>query len=98
MKNISKLLAALAFTAGAMENPAADGSFVDFASAGTKCTLSAGRFVREEDERGQAAYVNDLLKAMFVAATRTKGDLYLTYARRNAKGFPQLPSRFLKGL
>ena len=25
-------------------------------------------------------------------------DLYLTYARRNAKGFSQIPSRFLKGL
>ena len=29
-------------------------------------------FVREKDERGQAVYVNDLLKAMFVAATRTE--------------------------
>lgn len=43
-------------------------------------------------------YVNDLLKAMFVAATRTKGDLHLTYAMRNPWGYEVNPSRFLKGL
>ena len=65
MKNISKLLAALVFTAGAMENPAADGSFVDFASAGTKCTLSAGRFVREEDAARQMTVGPDGLTVLF---------------------------------
>ena len=55
-------------------------------------------FARDMDDQGQKAYLNDLLKAMFVAATRTKGDLYLTYAKRNLRGFVQQPSRFLGSL
>ena len=55
-------------------------------------------FAREMDQHGKAVYENDLRKAMFVAATRTKGDLYLTYSTRNARGFSQNPSRFLDSL
>ena len=55
-------------------------------------------FAKDKDEHGKAVYVNDLRKAMFVAATRTKGDLYLTYAMRNVRGFSQSPSRFLPSL
>lgn len=52
-------------------------------------------FVQDKSPEEQAAYLNDLLKAMFVAATRTKGDLYLTYAKKNSRGFAQIPSRFI---
>ena len=52
-------------------------------------------FARDKDEHGKAIYLNELLKAMFVAATRTKGDLYLTYSRKNPWGYAQLPSRFI---
>lgn len=55
-------------------------------------------FARELNDAGKAKYANDLLKSMFVAATRTKGDLYLTYSSKNAYGYSQAPSRFLKGI
>ena len=55
-------------------------------------------FAREKNDAGKAAYVNDLLKSMFVAATRTKGDLFLTYSSKNAYGYNQAPSRFLYGI
>ena len=55
-------------------------------------------FAREKDDHGKAVYLNDLLKSMFVAATRTKGDLYLTYAQKNQWGYAQMPSRFLRSL
>ena len=54
-------------------------------------------FARDMDEEGKAAFLNDLLKSMFVAATRTSGNLYLTYSRQNAWGYSQMPSRFLRG-
>ena len=54
-------------------------------------------FARDLDEEGKAAFLNDLLKSMFVAATRTSGNLYLTYSRQNAWGYSQMPSRFLRG-
>ena len=52
-------------------------------------------FARQKDEHGKAVYLNDLLKAMFVAATRTKGNLYLSYAAKNPWGFAQTPPRKL---
>ena len=52
-------------------------------------------FVQDKSTEEQAAYLNDLLKAMFVAATRTKGDLYLTYSIRDKYDRQQTPSRFL---
>ena len=55
-------------------------------------------FAREKDEQGKAAFLNDLRKSMFVAATRTKGDLYLTYSQKNPWGYAQMPSRFLNTL
>ena len=55
-------------------------------------------FAKDLDEHGKAVFLNDLLKAMFVAATRTKGDLYLTYSNKNLWGYTQMPSRFLKTL
>lgn len=55
-------------------------------------------FARNMDERGKTAFLNDLLKSMFVAATRTKGDLYLTYAERNKFGYSQMPSRFIRSI
>ena len=55
-------------------------------------------FARNKDEHGKAYYLNDLLKSMFVAATRTKGDLYLTFAQKNPWGYTQMPSRFLNSL
>lgn len=55
-------------------------------------------FARDKDDHGKAVYLNDLLKSMFVAATRTKGDLYLTYAQKNQWGYAQMPSRFLNTL
>lgn len=56
--------------------------------------LSEGNFPSmwfAKNERG----VNGYLKSMFVAATRTKGDLYLTYAQKNPWGHSKVPSRFL---
>ena len=55
-------------------------------------------FARELNDAGKEKYVNDLLKSMFVAATRTKGDLYLTYSTHNAFGYAMAPSRFLRSL
>ena len=55
-------------------------------------------FARDMNEQETALFLNDLLKSMFVAATRTKGDLYLTYAQKNQWGFAQMPSRFLNTL
>ena len=55
-------------------------------------------FAKDLDEHGKDVFLNDLLKSMFVAATRTKGDLYLTYANKNAWGYAQMPSRFLRSL
>ena len=52
-------------------------------------------FVQDKSTEEQAAYLNDLLKAMFVAATRTKGDLYLTFSIRDKYDRLQTPSRFL---
>ena len=52
-------------------------------------------FARELNDAGKERYVNDLLKSMFVAATRTKGDLYLTYSTHNAFGYAMAPSRFI---
>jgi DNA helicase-2/ATP-dependent DNA helicase PcrA len=65
--------------------------------------LSEGNFpnmywARDLNKEGQDKYVNDLLKSMFVAATRTQGDLYLTYSAHNAYGYAQAPSRFLRSL
>lgn len=54
-------------------------------------------FVQDKSEEEKAAYLNDLLKSMFVAATRTSGDLYLTYSRKDIKGYSKMASRFLKG-
>ena len=55
-------------------------------------------FAEGLDEHGKDVYLNDLLKSMFVAATRTKGDLYLTYSNKNPWGYAQMPSRFLLSL
>ena len=55
-------------------------------------------FAQNKDEHGKAVFLNDLLKAMFVAATRTKGDLYLTYSMKNPWGYAQVPSRFISSL
>lgn len=55
-------------------------------------------FAQNKDEHGKAFFLNDLLKSMFVAATRTKGDLYLTFAQKNPWGYTQMPSRFLNSL
>lgn len=55
-------------------------------------------FAKDMSEPDKDRYLNDLLKSMFVAATRTKGDLYLTYAQKNQWGYSQMPSRFLRAL
>ena len=55
-------------------------------------------FAKDYSNEKQEAYVNDLLKSMFVAATRTKGDLYLTYSKKNNWGYDQRASRFLLSL
>ena len=55
-------------------------------------------FDRNKSEAEKAKSMNDSWKSMFVAATRTMGDLYLTYASRNIHGFDMAPSRFLRGL
>ena len=55
-------------------------------------------FARDLNEAGKEKFLNDLLKAMFVAATRTMGDLYLTYSTHNVRGYSEAPSRFLRGI
>lgn len=53
-------------------------------------------FVRDKDDDEKDAFLNDLLKSMYVGATRTKGNLYLTYSQLNAWGYTQMPSRFIR--
>lgn len=55
-------------------------------------------FARNMSDQEKDKYVNDVLKSMFVAATRTKGDLFLTYAQTNAWGSSQMSSRFIRSL
>ncbi len=55
-------------------------------------------FDRDKSDEEKAKSLNNSLKAMFVAATRTKGDLYLTYSQKNQWNFDQIPSRFLHSL
>ena len=55
-------------------------------------------FAKDYSNEKKEEYLNDLLKSMFVAATRTKGDLFLTYTRKNPWGYAQSPSRFLKSI
>ena len=52
-------------------------------------------FVEGKSIQEQEDYLNDLRKSMFVAATRTRGYLYLTYAKKNQWGYAQMPSRFI---
>lgn len=52
-------------------------------------------FARDMDKNEKETYLNDERKLMFVAATRTEKDLYLTYAKKNPWGYPQMRSRFL---
>ena len=54
-------------------------------------------FDRDKSDAEKAKSLNESRKAMFVAATRTEGNLYLTYSMRGPKGHPSSPSRFLKG-
>ena len=53
-------------------------------------------FDRDKTLEEQKKSLNDAWKAMFVAATRTKGDLYLTYSTRNVYNYNMAPSRFLQ--
>lgn len=46
-------------------------------------------------EEKKAEYFNDKLKLMYVAATRTKSSLYLSYVWRDIRGYAQTPSRYL---
>jgi DNA helicase-2/ATP-dependent DNA helicase PcrA len=55
-------------------------------------------FDRDKSDIEKAKSLNDAWKSMFVAATRTKGDLYLTYSSHDARGYLKSPSRFLNGL
>ena len=64
MRYASLLFAALAFTAGAMEKPAAGGTFVDFASAGPRYSISTGQFARPEDAARQLSVGPDGLTAL----------------------------------
>ena len=55
-------------------------------------------FARDLDKQGKRKYFNDSLKLMYVAATRTKEHLFLTYSEDNSYGYSQTPSRFLRAL
>ena len=55
-------------------------------------------FARDLDKQGKRKYFNDSLKLMYVAATRTKEHLFLTYSEDNSYGYSQTPSRFLRTL
>lgn len=55
-------------------------------------------FDRDRSPDEQKKSLNDAWKAMFVAATRTKGNLYLTYSTHDVRGFPKKPSRFINSL
>ena len=55
-------------------------------------------FYRELSDSEKIKALNDDWKKMFVAATRTSGDLYLTYSTRNCRGFAQPASRFLRSI
>ena len=55
-------------------------------------------FARNLDKQKLTRYFNDALKLMYVAATRTKENLFLTYSEDNSYGYSQTPSRFLRTL
>ena len=50
---------------------------------------------KHETQEEKDEYFNDRLKLMYVAATRTKSALHLSYAWRDAHGYTQTPSRYL---
>lgn len=52
-------------------------------------------FVRNDTEEKKAKYFNESMKAMYVAATRTKESLYLSYPDYNQYGYRVIPSRYI---
>mgnify|MGYP004558912233 FL=1 len=53
---------------------------------------------REPTAEKRAEYFNDRLKLMYVAATRTKSTIHLSFAWNDVRGHEQTPSRFLDAL
>lgn len=53
-------------------------------------------FAREKSEEDQIKYYNDALKSMYVAATRTRENLFLSYSEVGPYGYRQSPSRYLR--
>ena len=86
MRYESLLFAALAFTTGAIEKPAADGTFVDFASAGPKYTISTGQFARPEDAARQLSIGPDGLTVLFDSAREGKPYRWATISVPRAVG------------
>ncbi len=52
-------------------------------------------FVRNDTDEKKAKYFNESMKAMYVAATRTKESLYLSYPEQNQYGYGVTPSRYI---
>ena len=86
MRNISKLLVALAFTAGAMEKPASTGVFVDFTSADPGYVMSSGQFAKPDDAARQLSVGPDGLTALFDTAREGKPCHWATISVPKAVG------------
>lgn len=55
-------------------------------------------WARDKSESDQIKYFNDAQKAMYVAATRTRENLFLSYSEIGPYGYRQSPSRYLRFL
>ena len=86
MRYVSLLFAALAFTTGAMEKPAATGVFLDFASADPGYVMSTGQFARPDDAARQLSVGPDGLTALFDSAREGKPYRWATISVPRAVG------------
>ena len=86
MRYMPLLFAALAFTTGATEKTAAGGTFVDFASAGPKYSISTGQFARPDDAARQLSVGPDGLTVLFDSAREGKPYRWATISVPRAVG------------
>ena len=57
-----------------------------------------GYWVRDKSEEEKSQFYSDELKKMYVAVTRSKNRLFISYSRTNPWGYKAYPSRFISGL
>ena len=57
-----------------------------------------GYWVRDKSDDEKSQFYSDELKKMYVAVTRSKNRLFISYSRTNPWGYKAYPSRFISGL